>query len=412
MNKYGFSKVALIVLFPVLIAQTVNAEECASVSFVSNEIAGKEVILELLGSNGKALPQPKKYQKTLKGDYEYLLAPGTHTLIVNQWNKRDFSSYNKNLRKGRTISNPPKPLQSTVTMQILADQHYQVTVSEIELGSVIEVKHQKNKVCEGKHIAKAKVTSPKLLATELPVSIEKQLTSIMTNITAFHHKTSDNRDDKNVQPRKLNRYFGTVLAKGFSGDGMRVNNVIKNSLADKVNIQTGDVITKLGSEKLNFGSNNPGQVINEYLKARVYGEEIMVEVLRNGKTLELVGNYIPVVVPEVTYSVTTNEESDVINQTFLTEQLTFDFDQLLLAINNHYQNMGQGNKAIIVKRPTFELEINLASVGIAQQTMLAESQKRSFTFDKMRSKNIRSSGFINGNLERRNGSFNNNAMIY
>jgi hypothetical protein len=61
----------------------------------------------------------KKYQKILKGDHEYFLAPGTHTLIVNQWNKSDFISYNKNLRKGRTMNSTPKPLQSTVTMQIL-----------------------------------------------------------------------------------------------------------------------------------------------------------------------------------------------------------------------------------------------------------------------------------------------------
>ena len=104
----------------------------------------------------------------------------------------------------------------------------------------------------------------------------------MNSITAFHHKTSDNRDDKNVQFRKLNGYLGTVLDKGFSGGAIKVNNVVKYSLADKIALQAGDLITKLANKELNIGNNSPRQVINNYLKTGVYGEEVVIEVLRNG----------------------------------------------------------------------------------------------------------------------------------
>ena len=70
------------------------------------------------------------------------------------------------------------------------------------------------------------------------------------------------------------------------------------------------------------------------------------------------------------------EGNDVINQTRLSPQLTYNFDQLLLAINNHCQKMGQGNKTIVVKSPAFALVINLASVGLAQKKCWQKVNKR------------------------------------
>ena len=71
--------------------------------------------------------------------------------------------------------------------------------------------------------------------------------------------------------------------------------------------------------------------------------------------------------PEASYIKSKVEGNDVINQTRLSPQLTYNFDQLLLAINHHYQKMGQGNKTIVVKSPAFALVIHLASVGLAQK---------------------------------------------
>jgi hypothetical protein len=78
--------------------------------------------------------------------------------------------------------------------------------------------------------------------------------------------------------------------------------------------------------------------------------------------MKLTGRYIPVVVPEISYIIVKGSMNDVINQTILPAQLTFEFDQFLLAMNNYYQQMGQGNKIVIVKEPKFQLSINLASV--------------------------------------------------
>ncbi|MBA6301991.1 hypothetical protein [Colwellia sp. MB02u-14] len=398
MNKYRLAKSALVALIPALLLQTVYAADCASVSLASGEISGKKVILELLGTNGKAVPQPKKYQKTLKGDHAYFLAPGTHTLILNQWDKRDFISYHKSLRRGVTASNPPVPLQSAVTMQVLANQHYQLSVSEMGLGSVIEIKEQDSKECEGIFIAKAKTNYPELLAVDLPENLQQQLTSMMHSLTVFHQQTADKRDDTNVQSRKLNEHFGTVLARDFVGENIKVDKVISHSLAAGVNIKAGDLIIKLGEEIFNTASNTPSQVINTYLKGRAYGEQISLDILRAGKVMKLTGRYIPVVVPEASYTIVKGSMNDVINQTILPAQLAFEFDQFLLAMNNYYQQMGQGNKIVIVKEPIFQLSINLASVENAQKEMLKASIEGKGSYHKLRSRESRSSGVLNYNM--------------
>jgi len=400
MHNKGLLKLAtvMITLPLILIAQTVHASECASVSFDTSKINGNNVILELLGSNGVAIPQPKKHQKILKGSHEYLLAPGMHTLILNQWNKSEFSTYQKNLRRGRSIATPPTPIQKTANIQVENNQHYQLVLTETETGSIIEIENKKSTSCSGKYVASAKINDAKLSADELPAKIEAQLSFVMNNLSSYHKKTADKRDDVNIVSRKLNGYFGTALAKEFIGNNLQVNTVIPNTLADQIGLKKGDLITKIGGNRPSTGEKTPAQVINAYLKGRTFGEKVALEVTRNGQSLELSGEYVPVVVPEAYYTVDKKFNSGVINQSHLSSSLTYQFDQLLLAINNHYKKMGQDSTIIVIERPSFNLEVNLASVGRAQKTMLAESLKKNDDFDEQRSKRKRSSGAINPNM--------------
>jgi hypothetical protein len=266
------------------------------------------------------------------------------------------------------------------------------------LGSIVEVKRQESRSCEGKLIAKAKIIPPELLASDLPNKLEKQLISIMSNIASFHQKTADKRDDTNVKSRKLSGYFGTVIAKSFSDNSIKINKVIPKSLAEKIKLQEGDLITKLGGDEFDIDGNTPSEVVNHYLKNRVYGEEITVELVRGSHRVILRGNYIPVVIPEASYSIGKKLVGDVINQTKLSAQLTFSFEQLLLAINNHYQSSDQSDKMIIIQRPSFELVVNLASVNNAQKIMLAESLKKTVDLHEIQSKEHRSSGVLNSRM--------------
>jgi hypothetical protein len=259
-NKYFLKLVIALSALPImLLTQAVSATECASVSFSSSEVNGKKVILELLGSNGIAVPQPKKYQKILKGSHEYLLAPGMHTLILNQWDKSDFSAYHKNLRRKRKVANPPTPIKKTANIQITADLHYQLALSETTSGTIIEIKEQKSSKCSGKYIASAKINAPRVIAENLPKAIEKQINTIMASITTYHKKTADKRDDTNVISRKLNGYFGTVLAKSFSDNSMKVNKIIPNTLAAQIGLKTGDLITKVGGNEIDTAGKTPSQ---------------------------------------------------------------------------------------------------------------------------------------------------------
>ena len=114
--------------------------------------------------------------------------------------------------------------------------------------------------------------------------------------------------------------------------------------------------------------------------------------------MKLTGRYIPVVVPEASYTIVKGSMNDVINQTILPAQLAFEFDQFLLAMNNYYQQMGQGNKIVIVKEPIFQLSINLASVENAQKEMLKASIEGKGSYHKLRSRESRSSGVLNYNM--------------
>jgi hypothetical protein len=400
MRNKGLLKLVMVMAsLPVLfLGQTAHASECSSISFDTSIIKGKKVILELLGSNGIAIPQPKKYQKILKGNHEYYLSPGMHTLILNQWNKGEFSSYNKNLRRGRSVKNPPTPIQKTANIQIENNQHYQLVLTETEAGTMVEIADQKSSSCSGKYIANAKVNDPKLSVDALPAEIEQQLSLVMNSLSAYHKKTADKRDDVNIVSRKLNDYFGTALAKEFIGNKLQVNTVIPNTLADQIGLKKGDLITKIGENEPSTAGKTPAQVINAYLKDRTFGEKITLAVTRSGQSIELSGDYIPIVVPEAYYTVDKMIKSGVINQSSLSAPLTFQFDQLLLAINNHYKKMGQDDKVIVIDRPSFNLEVNLASVTRSQKTMLAESLKRGDDFDEKRSKRKRSSGDIDPNM--------------
>ncbi|MBA6264524.1 MAG: hypothetical protein V7780_06265 [Colwellia sp.] len=401
MRNKGLLKLvtAMATLPIILLAQTVNASECASVSFDTGKINGNKVILELLGSNGVAIPQPKKYQKILKGEHEYLLAPGMHTLILNQWDKSEFSTYQKNLRRGRSVTNPPTPIQKTVNIEVKKNQHYQLVPMETIAGSIVEVKNQESKSCSGKYIADAKIDVPKLSADELPAAIEKLLGLVMKSISSHHKKTADKRDDTNIVSRKLNGYFGTALAQEFVEGKLQVNRIIPNTLAAELGLVKGDLITKIGGSEPSTSNNTPSQAINAYLISREFGEKIVIEVIRNGKSVTLSGDYIPVVVPEAYYTVEKKTKSGITNQSNLSASLTFQFDQLLLAINSHYKKMGEDNKIIVIERPSFHLEVNLASVGQAQKTMLSESLKKDDDYDETRNKRKRSSGYINPNMK-------------
>jgi C-terminal processing protease CtpA/Prc len=155
----------------------------------------------------------------------------------------------------------------------------------------------------------------------------------MNNLFSYHKKIAGKRDDVNIVSRKLNGYFGTALAKELIGNNLQVNSVISNTLADQIGLKKGDLITKFAWYRPSTVEKTPAQVLNAYLKGRTFGDKVALEVTRNGQSLELSGEYVPVVVPEAYYTVDKKFNSGVINQSHLSSSLTYQFDQLLLAIN-------------------------------------------------------------------------------
>jgi predicted transcriptional regulator len=64
-------------------------------------------------------------------------------LILSQWNKSEFSTYQKNLRRGRNIETPPTRIQKTANIQVENNQDYQLVLTETETGIIIEIENKK-----------------------------------------------------------------------------------------------------------------------------------------------------------------------------------------------------------------------------------------------------------------------------
>jgi len=378
-GKFNTSK-WLLVLLSATFAQGTLADTCATINFSANKVNDKINILEMIGNNGEQVRQPRKYNKVADGTQNYYLAPGIHTLTVNQWVKKEFISNSRNIKRGRIVNNPPKPVQKTMLIDIKANQEYNLSVQEVNGQSVINIVNARAKACDGDGILTAKKLQSKYLEPALPIALESQLRATMNKVANYQKQLGNN-----VFPHELSAYFGTVLGKSYAqkGTALAVNGVLPFSFADNLNLKAGDLIVALGKQPITRSIKSPSSVINEYLGKVAYGENVVVEAIRNGTNLTLTSAYIPVVLPDSYYVIgqgsSTGEE--VISQSKLSAKLKFEYNQLLLAISSYAKHNLKNSQTIVLTRDaeknnsSFSLTIDLSSVEIAKQSMLKESKR-------------------------------------
>jgi len=378
-GKFNQSK-WLLVLLSATFAQGTLADTCGTINFSANKVDDKINILEMIGNNGEQVRQPRKYNKVADGTQNYYLAPGVHTLTVNQWVKKEFISNSRNIKRGRVVSNPPTPAQKTMLIDIKVNQEYNLSVQEVNGQSVINIVNSREKICDGDGILAAKKSQSKYLEPKLPEDLESQLRATMNKVANYQKQLGNN-----VFPHELNAYFGTVLGKSYAQNdtALAVNSVLPFSFADNLNLKAGDLIVSLGKQPIIRSVKSPSLVISEYLGKIPYGENVVVEVIRNGANLTLSNAYIPVVLPDSYYVIGLGSRAsdEVISQSSLSAQLKFEYNQLLLAISSYSKYNLKDSQTIVLNRnaennnTAFSLTIDLSSVEIAKQSMLKESKR-------------------------------------
>jgi len=382
MNTTKIKKSVLsMLLIPLAFSQNIFANECGTIIFSENEINNKTNILEMIGNNGMQVKKPKKFRDVANSTKSYHLEPGLHTLTVNQWVKKEFITHNKNIQRKRLIANPVEPIQRTILIDIEANQQYELTLGRSHNETVIVEKSTASKSCESSELLAAKLGQTKAVQAVLPIALENKLHLTMKKISAHNSNIKHNIFD-----HSLNQYFGTILTKTFAlnNTALSVKSVLPFSFAAQLALKSGDSIVGLGGKKINVTDKSPSMVLNEYLSSIAYGKNIEIEVIRNNSNLSLNGTYIPVVLPDSFYKLGEgNNKQTVISQSELPKQLKFEYDQLLLAISDHYQKTGMLNQTIVIDNTAqtgndlgYSLTVNLASIPQAHDNMLKESKRK------------------------------------
>ncbi len=370
----------LMMVASALLSTASNAnEECAVFNFAPGTLNGEASVLELAGSNGKAVALTDKKQKVAKkianGEYGYLVEVGEHTIVLNEWIKDEYIVHNKNISRGRQISNPPQPVQRMFHLNAEAGHYYRIGYSEQD-GVYIEKDETQPLTCDIAPLIEANKNKRFVTTESLPAELEQQLMLTMNKV-AHHQKTVKT----NVFPIKENQYFGIVFdtSKGNS-NGYAVKMIIPNSIASTLDIKAGDIVTKLGEEKELAGNGkNPYRLLNQYVKTIPYSKELSFTLLRNGREKTVTTKHVPVLVPEAFYQLAaTDGKNNVYGQAKLPKQVQFEFDQLLLALAEHYKSTGMAlDKVVVVERKVnkpqatgFSLTFDLASADETKEYLL------------------------------------------
>lgn len=108
----------------------------------------------------------------------------------------------------------------------------------------------------------------------LPINIVK------TSIDQFHQTGEFTRPFLGVEYQAVTR--AAALRNDFP-EGAYVENVVANSAAANAGVRRGDIITKLGGERITGEKTSLGQIVNKHK----VGDKVEIEVWRDGETLTL-----------------------------------------------------------------------------------------------------------------------------
>jgi len=368
-SKVLTSKVVLpLILLVIMGVFPVSAQQCATINFSLTERDGKEYVALIVGHNDEMVEKYSNKNEISTGQHNYYLAQGKHTLVIEQW---PVSKYKK-LRHNNRIHKRYLPVQihsQVVQINVINNQYYQFEfLANNDNSTWIKLKKEANKDCVApkKKIFAAKKdnldTSISTIAV-LPEPLEYRLRRMMTKVSAYQDNTKSN-----IIPTQFNQIIGTVIDESYSlnGKALKVLSVLPYSLANKLKLRSGDLITHLNDTEIQASDQSPNHRFGNYFSALVVGEKIKITIVRDNKKQQLRGEYVPLISPEVTYllsedSLSHHTPQTLINNKHLSGQISLEFDQLVLELSDYYKEQGFNQPFIKISRDkSFDRNIGLS----------------------------------------------------
>ena len=134
----------------------------------------------------------------------------------------------------------------------------------------------------------------------------------MSKLYQYHNKDSKYSADSNVVPMKVIDNFGTVIDKQYADNGgLQVLSVLPYSLASKLGLTSGDIITEFAGDSIMVNETEPLTQLMEYLGSIDIRKKISMTIIRSGQALTLNSKYTPIILPEISYQVGLNSSKSI-----------------------------------------------------------------------------------------------------
>lgn len=328
------------------------AYSCATIKLSSADPAN---IVELVSANdARVLDKLKsrRIDKGLRGEYQ--LPEGTFLLSLAEWDKnyyRDLSPTDYMGRQvyvdseGKIASVEQNSLSHMLEVNIQNDKVYEFKLSG-EGSKRIELVAVSNKACDkDSSFVDGTPKSTSSTPLTLPNSLLSKLRTVMFDIDLYH--LSNNLSASNIVQSKTTRITGLAIDKKHSGSGVKVLAVQPNSIGSSLNLQAGDVITKVGAKDTKI---NSVAELYGYIGELYFGETAEFGINRNGENIKHKVNYEPRVLPEFKY-VFDGANKDLVNHNKLPSHLNARLTMVMLEIEQHIENKGMSPNSVIISAP-------------------------------------------------------------
>jgi len=328
---------------------TIANENCGVVNIASDD----QFVLDLQQIDNESIYPNKTIKKILDGHYSINLTPGPHILNIGVVLKKEYKGL---WRKNRAVKQAKSLNVKFVQLDVKENTHYRLALSEDNSTIIV---NEKNVICS---VDKADNVFGERRNTFfdkalLPLKEEAQLNSIMYRLANENVNAEETIAVFNVLPLKVDPYFGSIIDTLYSkNDTLIVRHVLPNSLAAYYGLHSGDEIIKLGNNETYNNDIPPRDVMNNYLLEAFQSPKqsvnyINMTVRRSDRLIEIGGKFHSNIIPQSTYIIGNSIESNnMITYKALPKNINFEYDRLLLLLQDHYYKKGMSDKQIIIKR--------------------------------------------------------------
>lgn len=337
------------------------ASQCASLHFKHND---RLVVLDSV--NYKQVEEQYSYKDLLNKKNTYYLAEGPQLLSL--------FAVKKQKRIMRLDPSTTLNVKADDDIVYLAQQYYFETDfaytfiydDQSQTISLLEKTPHECNLPDGMTLEGAS-SSTTLTMSRLPENLEKKLQAFRKKSFRHYQIAGKSLPIGNIDPLKINKYFGTVTENSYTADGhIKLLSVLPSSPAFKLGLRTGDEIISFDNTgiSISFDNKKPIDALNLYLKiVRGNDYQIKITVQRQNRKFMIEGEDELVFVPSSIYSFGSSEllnniSLNRLNQ--LSNALQFDYEQLTMSLVKFYSQRDISTEYIQLFRP----EENIESLGL------------------------------------------------